>query len=86
MLDLSPSIFVWREETVRTGLDAFHRSAVDKADELYGQVDELLHQLTLLSNQRERALGVLQELEAQEDGLRQVGTTCRGVCPALGLS
>ncbi|XP_055477324.1 puratrophin-1 [Psammomys obesus] len=49
-----------------------YRSAVDKADELYGQVDGLLHQLTLLSNQRERTLGVLQVLEAQEDGLRQI--------------
>ncbi|CAH7070246.1 Plekhg4 [Phodopus roborovskii] len=49
-----------------------YRSAVDKADELYGQVDGLLHQLTLQSNQRVQALELLQMLEAQEDGLRQI--------------
>jgi hypothetical protein len=48
---------------------------VDKADELYGQVDGLLHQLTLQSNQRVQALELLQMLEAQESGLHQVGTT-----------
>ncbi|XP_007647362.1 puratrophin-1 [Cricetulus griseus] len=49
-----------------------NRSAVDKADELYGQVDGLLHQLTLQSNHRVQALELLQTLEAQEDGLRQI--------------
>ncbi|XP_076428175.1 puratrophin-1 isoform X3 [Peromyscus maniculatus bairdii] len=49
-----------------------YRSAVDKADELYGQVDGLLHQLTLQSNQRMQALELLQTLEAQEGGLHQV--------------
>ncbi|XP_040592544.1 puratrophin-1 isoform X2 [Mesocricetus auratus] len=49
-----------------------YRFAVDKADELYGQVDGLLHQLTLQSNQRVQALELLQTLEAQEDGLRQI--------------
>ncbi|XP_036043957.1 puratrophin-1 [Onychomys torridus] len=49
-----------------------YRSAVDKADELYGQVDGLLHQLTLQSNQRIQALELLQTLEAQEGGLHQI--------------
>ncbi|XP_059120133.1 puratrophin-1 isoform X2 [Peromyscus eremicus] len=49
-----------------------HRSAVDKADELYGQVDGLLHQLTLQSNQRIQALELLQTLEAQEGRLHQI--------------
>lgn len=36
-------------------------------------MDELLHQLTLQSNQRVQALELLQMLEAQEGGLHQVG-------------
>ncbi|CAO2610118.1 PLEKHG4 [Lemmus lemmus] len=48
-----------------------YRSSVDKADELYDEVDELLHQLTLQSNQRVQALELLQMLEAQEGGLHQ---------------
>lgn len=38
-------------------------------------MDELLHQLTLQSNQRVQALELLQMLEAQEGGLHQVGAT-----------
>uniref|UniRef100_A0A8C6R0P2 Pleckstrin homology domain containing, family G (with RhoGef domain) member 4 n=1 Tax=Nannospalax galili TaxID=1026970 RepID=A0A8C6R0P2_NANGA len=49
-----------------------YRSAVDKADELYGQVDGLLHQLTLQSNQQVETLELLQTLEAQEGGLHQI--------------
>ncbi|XP_038168271.1 puratrophin-1 [Arvicola amphibius] len=49
-----------------------YRSSVDKADELYGEVDELLHQLTLQSNQRVQTLELLQMLEAQEGGLHQI--------------
>lgn len=78
MLDLSPRVQKW--DCRSTGQDcAFHRSAVDKADELYGQVDELLHQLTLKSNQRIRALELLQALEAQEGVLCQVEATAS--CP-----
>lgn len=47
---------------------------MDKADELYGCVDGLLHQLTLQSNQRMQALELLQTLETQEGRLHQVGT------------
>lgn len=47
---------------------------MDKADELYGRVDGLLHQLTLQSNRRVQALELIQTLKAQEGGLHQVGT------------
>ncbi|XP_038954140.1 puratrophin-1 isoform X2 [Rattus norvegicus] len=56
----------------QVALSPDYRSAVDKADELYGQVDELLHRLTLKSNQRIRALELLQALEAQEGVLCQI--------------
>lgn len=48
---------------------------MDKAEELYDQVDDLLHQITLQTNQRVQTLELLQALEAQEGGLHQVGTT-----------
>lgn len=74
MLDLSPCVKSGETglSEHKTRLCAFHRSAVHKADELYGQVDELLHQLTLKSNQRIRALELLRALEAQEGALCQV--------------
>lgn len=77
MLDLGPSIKSGETglSEHKTRLCAFHRSAVDKADDLYGQVDGLLHQLTLKSNQRIRALELLQALEAQEGVLHQVEAT-----------
>lgn len=46
---------------------------MDKAEELYGCVDRLLHQLTLQSNQRIQTLELIQTLEAQEGRLHQVG-------------
>ncbi|XP_027998424.2 puratrophin-1 [Eptesicus fuscus] len=49
-----------------------YRPAVDKADELYGRVDGLLHQLTLQSNRRVQALELIQTLKAQEGGLHQI--------------
>ncbi|NP_001351335.1 puratrophin-1 isoform 2 [Mus musculus] len=61
-----------KQGTPRVTLSPDYRSAVDKADALYGQVDELLHQLALKSNQRIRALELLQALEAQEGVLRQI--------------
>ncbi|KAL6080281.1 hypothetical protein STEG23_010402 [Scotinomys teguina] len=61
-----------KQETPEVTLSPDYRSAVDKADELYGHVDELLHQLTLQSNQRIQALELLQTLEAQERGLHQI--------------
>lgn len=56
---------------------------MDEVDELYGRVDGLLHQLTLQSNRRVRALELVQTLEAQEGGLHQVGAICPGG-PSLG--
>lgn len=50
------------------------RPAVDEAEDLYGRVDGLLHQLTLQSNRRVQALELVQMLEAQEGRLHQVGT------------
>lgn len=56
---------------------------MDKVDELYGRVDELLHQLTLKSNRRVQALELVQKLEAQEGRLHQVGTAYPGgSCPS----
>ncbi|XP_066099058.1 puratrophin-1 [Saccopteryx bilineata] len=49
-----------------------YRPAVDKADELYGRVDGLLHQLTLQSNRRVQALELVQTLQAQEGRLHQI--------------
>lgn len=85
---MSPSITEWRTglSEHKTRLCAFHRSAVDKADELYSQVDELLHQLALKSNQRIRALELLQALEAQEDVLRQVEATVQTASRLLLVS
>ncbi|XP_048210769.1 puratrophin-1 isoform X2 [Perognathus longimembris pacificus] len=61
----------WLKQVSEVTLSPDCRPAVDKADELYGQVDGLLHQLTLQSNQRIQAFELLQTLEAQEGGLRQ---------------
>ncbi|XP_073913027.1 puratrophin-1 [Castor canadensis] len=61
-----------KQEIPEVTLSPDYRMAVDKADELYGQVDGLLHQLTLQSNQRVQALELLQMLEAQESGLHQI--------------
>ncbi|KAM5262707.1 puratrophin-1 [Ctenodactylus gundi] len=61
-----------KQEVPEVTLSPDYRPAVDKADELYGHVDELLHQLTLQSNQRVRVLELLQTLEAQEGGLHQI--------------
>ncbi|XP_012868112.1 PREDICTED: puratrophin-1 [Dipodomys ordii] len=62
----------WLKQVSEMTLSPDYRPAVDKADELYGQVDGLLHQLTLQSNQRIQAFELLQTLEAQEGGLHQI--------------
>uniref|UniRef100_A0A8D2DWX8 Pleckstrin homology and RhoGEF domain containing G4 n=1 Tax=Sciurus vulgaris TaxID=55149 RepID=A0A8D2DWX8_SCIVU len=63
----------WLKQEVReVTLSPDYRPAVDKADELYGCVDGLLHQLTLQSNQRMQALELLQTLETQEGRLHQI--------------
>ncbi|KAM6223774.1 puratrophin-1 [Rhynchocyon petersi] len=49
-----------------------YRPAVEEVDTLYGRVDELLHQLTLQSNQRIQALELLQTLETHEGTLHQI--------------
>ncbi|XP_021112530.1 puratrophin-1 isoform X2 [Heterocephalus glaber] len=61
-----------KQELPEVTLSPDYRPAVDKADVLYGRVDGLLHQLTLQSNQRVRALESLQALEAQEGRLNQI--------------
>ncbi|XP_013359345.1 PREDICTED: puratrophin-1 isoform X1 [Chinchilla lanigera] len=64
---------VWlKQEVPEITLSPDYRLAVDKADELYGRVDGLLHQLTQQSNQRVQALELFQELEAQEGRLHQI--------------
>ncbi|KAF7482520.1 puratrophin-1 [Marmota monax] len=63
----------WLKQEVReVTLSPDYRPAVDKANELYGRVDGLLHQLTLQSNQRVQALELLQTLETQEGRLHQI--------------
>ncbi|XP_008585552.1 PREDICTED: puratrophin-1 [Galeopterus variegatus] len=61
-----------KQEVPEVTLSPDYRPAVDKADELYGRIDGLLHELTLKSNQRVQALELVQTLEAQEDGLHQI--------------
>ncbi|XP_072671112.1 puratrophin-1 isoform X2 [Canis lupus baileyi] len=61
-----------KQEVPEVTLSPDYRSAVDEVDELYGRVDGLLHQLTLQSNRRVRALELVQTLEAQEGGLHQI--------------
>uniref|UniRef100_G1MG60 Pleckstrin homology and RhoGEF domain containing G4 n=1 Tax=Ailuropoda melanoleuca TaxID=9646 RepID=G1MG60_AILME len=61
-----------KQEIPEVTLSPDYRPAVDEADELYGRVDGLLHQLTLQSNRRVQALELVQTLEAQEGGLHQI--------------
>ncbi|XP_012597933.2 puratrophin-1 isoform X1 [Microcebus murinus] len=61
-----------KQEVPEVTLSPDYRPAVDKAGELYGRVDGLLHQLTLQSNQRVQALELVQMMEAQEGGLHQI--------------
>ncbi|XP_008064877.1 puratrophin-1 isoform X2 [Carlito syrichta] len=61
-----------KHEVPDVTLSPDYRPAVDRADELYGCVDGLLHQLTLQSNQRVQTLELVQTLEAQEDRLQQI--------------
>ncbi|XP_023065924.1 puratrophin-1 [Piliocolobus tephrosceles] len=61
-----------KQEVPEVTLSPDYRTAMDKADELYDRVDGLLHQLTLQSNQRIRALELVQTLEAREGGLHQI--------------
>ncbi|XP_075393339.1 puratrophin-1 isoform X2 [Tenrec ecaudatus] len=61
-----------KQESSEAALSPDYRPAVDEAEVLYGQVDELLHQLTRQSNRRVQALELVQTLETQEDDLRQV--------------
>ncbi|XP_023565079.1 puratrophin-1 [Octodon degus] len=64
---------VWlKQEVSEVTLSPDYGLAVDKADELYGRVDRLLHQLTQQSNQRVQALELLQALEAREESLHQI--------------
>ncbi|XP_037371764.1 puratrophin-1 isoform X2 [Talpa occidentalis] len=61
-----------KQEVPEVTLSPDYKPAVDEVDKLYGHVDGLLHQLTLQSNQRIQALELIQTLEAQESGLRQI--------------
>ncbi|KAG8521795.1 Puratrophin-1 [Galemys pyrenaicus] len=61
-----------KQEVPEVTLSPDYKPAVDEVDKLYGHVDELLHQLTLQSNQRIQALELVQTLEAQEGGLHQI--------------
>uniref|UniRef100_H0WFJ9 Pleckstrin homology and RhoGEF domain containing G4 n=1 Tax=Otolemur garnettii TaxID=30611 RepID=H0WFJ9_OTOGA len=61
-----------KQEVPEVTLSPDYRPAVDKAGELYGRVDRLLHHLTLQGNQRVQALELVQTLEAQEGRLHQI--------------
>ncbi|XP_007938581.1 puratrophin-1 [Orycteropus afer afer] len=61
-----------KQQVPEVTLSPDYRPALDEADELYGRVDELLHQLTLQSNRRVQALELVQTLEAQEGTLHQI--------------
>ncbi|XP_051703120.2 puratrophin-1 isoform X2 [Oryctolagus cuniculus] len=61
-----------KQEVPGVTLSPDYRPAVDKADELYGCVDGLLHQLTLQSNRQIQTLELIQTLEAQEGKLHQI--------------
>ncbi|XP_004584217.2 puratrophin-1 [Ochotona princeps] len=61
-----------KQEGPGVTLSPDYRPAMDKAEELYGCVDRLLHQLTLQSNQRIQTLELIQTLEAQEGRLHQI--------------
>ncbi|XP_005664482.1 puratrophin-1 isoform X1 [Sus scrofa] len=61
-----------KQEVSEVTLSPDYRPAVDEAEDLYGRVDGLLHQLTLQSNRRVQALELVQMLEAQEGRLHQI--------------
>ncbi len=50
------------------------RDAIESADCLYNQVDELVHRLVMLSNKCTQELEFIMEFKTLEEGFREVRT------------
>ncbi|XP_038839727.1 puratrophin-1-like, partial [Salvelinus namaycush] len=61
-----------RKEETSVSLSDDYRDAVEVVAGLYDQVDELVHRLVMLSNQRTQELDFIMEFKSLEQGFKEV--------------
>lgn len=69
------SLALLHREVGITSTTEDHQGAVEAVSSLYNQVDELLHQLVMLSNSRTQTLQFVVEFRGLEEGFTEVSVS-----------